>query len=358
MGLALFKEKMAKKKDMRLKHFVVLAVVTTLSVPMTAQTNQENLQSGIDANKVEIKSFSDLQKYFRYSPDRDVVISGHRGGMMTGFPENCIESCEKTLSMMPTFFELDFSFTKDSVMVLMHDLTVDRTTNGKGKVEDYTFEEIQKLNLVDRSGNVTPYKIPTLKSILEWGKDKVVFNFDNKYINTKGVSPEVKKASLDYYVRQLSPGGAWSMYHNIMLSVRSLDEALYYWNNNVRDVMFCVEISSEEHFEAYDKCPIPWDHIMAYVRLAVNPELQDVYKRLHDRGVMIMTSITGSSDKVKNPKDRRVAYERELLAEPDIIETDYPSEFIGLPWSRKDIHALQDKAIKNNRPVAKTRRGR
>ena len=65
---------------------------------------------------------------------------------MPGYPENCVESCEKTLSMMPTFFEVDFSFTKDSVMVLMHDLTVDRTTNGKGKVEDYTFEEIPEIH--------------------------------------------------------------------------------------------------------------------------------------------------------------------------------------------------------------------
>lgn len=345
---------------MRLMYIAVLAVATVFSVPMLAQSNRDDVSSkaGITANKVVINSFSDLQEYFRYSPDRDIIISGHRGGMMPGYPENCVESCEKTLSMMPTFFEVDFSFTKDSVMVLMHDLTVDRTTNGKGKVEDYTFEEIQRLNLVDRAGNVTPYKIPTLKSILEWGKDKVVFNFDNKYINTKGVSPEVKKASLDYYIRQLRPGGDWSMYHNIMLSVRSLDEALYYWNKNVRDVMFCVEISSEEHFEAYDKCPIPWDHIMAYVRLAVNPELSDVYRKLHDRGVMIMTSITGSSDKVKNAKDRRVAYERELLAEPDIIETDYPSEFIGLPWSRKEIHELQDKAIMNNRLSKRGHRGR
>ena len=342
---------------MKLRLLMVFATAGVFSAQALAQSGAEDgaLEAGVNANKVLINSFHDLQKYFKYSPDRDIVISGHRGGMMPGYPENCVESCEKTLSMMPTFFEVDFSFTKDSVMVLMHDLTVDRTTNGKGKVEDYTFDEIQKLNLVDRAGNVTPYKIPTLKSILEWGKDKVVFNFDNKYINTKGVSPEVKKASLDYYIRQLRPGGDWSMYHNIMLSVRSIDEALYYWNNGVRDVMFCVEISSEEHFEAYDKCPIPWDHIMAYVRLAVNPELQDVYKKLHDRGVMIMTSITGSSDKVKNPKDRRVAYERELLAEPDIIETDYPSEFIGLPWSRKEIHALQDKAIKCSRSAVSGR---
>lgn len=210
-------------------------------------------------------------------------------------------------------------------------------------------DELRRLNLVDRDGKVTPYRIPRLKDVLEWGKDKVVFNFDNKYINTKGVSDEVRRASLDYYIRQLRPGGEWSMYHNIMLSVRSIEEALYYWNHGIRNVMFCVEISSMEHFRAYDASPIPWKYIMAYIRLAVNPELQQVYDLLHAEGVMTMTSITGSSDKVKNPHDRRVAYMRELLAEPDIIETDYPSEFIGLPWSRDAIHALQDAAIRGNR---------
>ena len=74
-----------------------------------------------------------------------------------------------------------------------------------------------------------------------------------------------------------------------------------------------------------------------------------VYDLLHAEGVMTMTSITGSSDKVKNPYDRRVAYLRELVAEPDIIETDYPSEFIGLPWSRDAIHALQEAAMRSHR---------
>ena len=298
---------------------------------------------------VRIGSIKELQAYFTYDPGRDIIVSGHRGGMMPGYPENCIESCEKTLSMMPTFFEVDFSFTRDSVMVLMHDLTIDRTTTGKGRVADYTYEELQQFCLVDRDRNVTPYKIPRLKDLLEWGKDKVVFNFDNKYINTKGVSDQVRRASLDYYIEQLQPGGDWSMYHNIMLSVRSIEEALYYWEHGIRNVMFCVEISSMEHFRAYDASPIPWKYIMAYIRLAVNPDLQPVYDLLHAEGVMTMTSITGSSDKVKNPYDRRVAYLHELVAEPDIIETDYPSEFIGLPWSRDAIHALQEAAMRSHR---------
>lgn len=221
--------------------------------------------------------------------------------------------------------------------------------DNQGGWTESSWTNLRRLNLVDRDGKVTPYRIPRLKDVLEWGKDKVVFNFDNKYINTKGVSDEVRRASLDYYIRQLRPGGEWSMYHNIMLSVRSIEEALYYWNHGIRNVMFCVEISSMEHFRAYEASPIPWKYIMAYIRLAVNPELQQVYDLLHAEGVMTMTSITGSSDKVKNPHDRRVAYMRELLAEPDIIETDYPSEFIGLPWSRDAIHALQDAAIRGNR---------
>lgn len=320
---------------------LLLAVCCAAVLPACAQAPK--------LHTVTINSIEELQAYFTYDPGRDIIVSGHRGGMMPGYPENCIESCEKTLSMMPTFFEVDFSFTRDSVMVLMHDLTIDRTTTGKGRVADYTYEELQQFCLVDRDRNVTPYKIPRLKDLLEWGKDKVVFNFDNKYINTRGVSGEVRRASLDYYIKQLQPGGDWSMYHNIMLSVRSVEEALYYWEHGIRNVMFCVEISSMEHFRAYDASPIPWKYIMAYIRLAVNPDLQPVYDLLHAEGVMTMTSITGSSDKVKNPYDRRVAYLRELVAEPDIIETDYPSEFIGLPWSRDAIHALQEAAMRSHR---------
>ncbi|MCF0168640.1 MAG: glycerophosphodiester phosphodiesterase family protein, partial [Bacteroidales bacterium] len=172
-------------------------------------------------HKWTASSFEELQEFFRYSPGKDLIISGHRGGMQEGFPENCIPSCEKTLSMMPTFFEIDFSFSKDSVMMLMHDLTLDRTTTGKGTVEEMTREELSKLKLVDRQGNVTDYTIPTLQEVLEWGQDKVIFNFDNKYINTKGVSEERKKAALDFYIRQLSEGGEWHKFHNIMLSTRS-----------------------------------------------------------------------------------------------------------------------------------------
>lgn len=300
---------------------------------------ENKVHIGVD-NTVDINSIEELQEYFRYDKERDILISGHRGGMMDGYPENCMESCAKTLSMMHSFFEVDFSFTKDSVLVLMHDLTLDRTTTGKGRVADYTYDQLQQFYLLDRKKKVTKYKIQTLKELLEWGKDRCVFNFDNKYINTKGVSEEERRGALEYYAKQLLPGGDWSMYSNIMLSVRSIEEAEFYWNKGVRNVMFCVEISKPEHFEAYDKSPIPWDYIMAYIRLYVNPRMKDIYDELHDKGVMLMTSIAGSTDKLKKEQDRTVGYLRDLMAMPDIIETDYPTNFIGLPLSRKEIKEL------------------
>lgn len=317
---------------------LLLAAVAALACQPSSAARPSN-------NTVHIRNIEQLQKYFTYDPRRDIIISGHRGGMMPGYPENCVESCEKTLSLMPTFFEIDFSLTKDSVMVLMHDLTIDRTTTGKGRVADYTLEELRRFRLKDRQGDVTPYSIPTLKEILEWGKGKVVFNFDNKYVNTKSVSEQDRQASIDYYIEQLKPGGDWSMYHNIILSVRSLDEALRYWNAGLRNVMFCAEISDMEKFDAYDRSPIPWNYVMAYIRYTVDPSQRDVYDKLHERGVMIMTSITPTADKVKLPVDRKAAYLRELFIEPDIIETDYPSEFLDLPRTRAEIHAMQDKAM-------------
>lgn len=62
---------------------------------------------------------------------------------------------------MQAFFELDPRLTKDSVIVLMHDTTIDRTTAGKGKLAEYTWEELQSFRLKDSEGNPTPYKIPT-----------------------------------------------------------------------------------------------------------------------------------------------------------------------------------------------------
>ena len=148
------------------------------------------------------------------------------------------------------------------------------------------------------------------------------------------------------------PGGAWSEYHNIFLSVRSLDEALYYWNAGVRNAMFCIEISTPEQFRAFERSGIPWSYLIAASRKAMDPAMTEIYEKLHDRGVMVIVSVTGSADRVKDRRDRRVEYLRTLLSEPDIIETDYPADFVGLPVGREELRAIRDReAERMERPV-------
>ena len=172
---------------------------------------------------IDIKDRAQLHEWFRYSPERPVVISGHRGGMVTGFPENCIESFEKTLTMMPSFFEIDPRMTKDSVIVLMHDATIDRTTTGTGKVSDYTYAELQQFFLKDREGNVTTYKIPTLEECIAWSQGKTILNLDIK---------DVPLEVMSQFINRLAPA-------NVMYTVRNAKQARTYLDRDPQAMFSC-----------------------------------------------------------------------------------------------------------------------
>ncbi len=268
-------------------------------------------------HKVKVKNMKQLQKFFTYKAERPIVISGHRGGMLPGYPENCIASCEKTLTLMPSFFEIDPRLTKDSIIVLMHDASIDRTTNGTGLVSDYTYEELKKFYLTDRQGNVTQYKIPTLREMLKWGQGKTIFNFDNKGVPWEMYSKLLKELRCS----------------NIILSVRSLKEALFYYKRN-DNVMLCVGISDMKDYKMYEESGIPWNRIMAYVGYTMDPEQQKVYDLLHSHGVMCMIALAPTRDKITDPDKRREAYLEEVAKKPDIIETDYPARFLNIPLDK------------------------
>jgi glycerophosphoryl diester phosphodiesterase len=263
-------------------------------------------------NTIKLTNFSELQQYFHYEAGKPVIISGHRGGMLPGFPENTIEAMGKTLTILPSFFEIDPRLTKDSALVLMHDAKLDRTTTFKGKVSDYTYAELQKARVKDRQGNVTTFKIPTLEEALEWGKDKTIFNLDNKGIPWQR------------YVDMLKDG----RYSNIVLSVRSMKEALFYYER-LDKVMLCVAIQNQTDLDAFIATKIPFNRIMAYVGYTMNPAHESVYTYLRNRGVMCFISIHPTADKKKTDLEKVKAYSEELIKKPDIIETDYPAFFMN-----------------------------
>ena len=86
-----------------------------------------------------------LTAQVRFEKGKTVVVS-HRGDWRNA-PENSIQAIQNCIDMGVNMVEIDIKKTKDNVLILMHDQTLDRTTSGKGKPEDYTLAELKQLRL-------------------------------------------------------------------------------------------------------------------------------------------------------------------------------------------------------------------
>lgn len=122
--------------------------------------------------------FSQEQQFYNKCAPKIMVVA-HRGAH-TVFPENSVPAIQEALEIGVDFVEIDIRHTKDSVLVLMHDKTLDRTTNGEGLVENYTLNEIKKLKLRNANGSLSEIGIPTLKEILTIFEHKISFDLDIK----------------------------------------------------------------------------------------------------------------------------------------------------------------------------------
>ncbi len=93
-------------------------------------------------------------------------IIAHRGGAGLGC-ENTLACIEKGLACSRAdMVEIDVHLTRDGEVVVCHDPDVDRTTDGKGMIEDQTLQEIKSLHIKDSDGKTTSYRIPTLREVL------------------------------------------------------------------------------------------------------------------------------------------------------------------------------------------------
>ena len=110
-----------------------------------------------------------------------VVVISHRGDWRN-YPENSIPAIESAIRMGVDIMELDVKMTKDSVLVLCHDQTINRTTNGKGRVSDITYDSLMTFRLKRSHGVTTDtLRMPTLRQALLCCKDRVLVNVDHAY---------------------------------------------------------------------------------------------------------------------------------------------------------------------------------
>ncbi|MDM7862117.1 glycerophosphodiester phosphodiesterase family protein [Alteromonas sp. ASW11-36] len=112
--------------------------------------------------------------------NKATLVSVHRAGPKPGFPENALESMQEALKQGPMLLEVDIRETADGHLVLMHDVTLDRTTTGSGDLGEYTLAELADIRLVDNDGNTTEFAIPTLQQVLAWADERAIVQLDLK----------------------------------------------------------------------------------------------------------------------------------------------------------------------------------
>jgi len=106
-----------------------------------------------------------------------VMVVAHRGYWHAA-PENSMEAFKMAVELGVDMVEVDVRRTKDGVLILMHDSSVERTTNGSGLVADHTWEEISQLRLKTPEGQLTEHRVPTFEEVMRYAKDRVLVNID------------------------------------------------------------------------------------------------------------------------------------------------------------------------------------
>lgn len=128
-------------------------------------------------------------------PDDKVMVVAHRADWRDA-PENSIWAIRKAIEKGVDMVELDVAITKDSILILMHDKTIDRTTTGKGSPKDYTLAELKNFYLRDGLGVKTQMKIPTLEEALNETHGKVLVNLDKGFNYIHLIYPLLKKKNM------------------------------------------------------------------------------------------------------------------------------------------------------------------
>lgn len=124
---------------------------------------------------------------------RRMIVIAHRGDH-TQAPENTLASIRRAIEIGCDYVEVDVRRTSDGMLVLMHDSTVDRTTDGRGKVAELTFAAVRKLSAGSKRGiQWMNEKVPTFEEALAACKGKIKVYVDHKEAPPADVLAAIEK---------------------------------------------------------------------------------------------------------------------------------------------------------------------
>jgi glycerophosphoryl diester phosphodiesterase len=192
---------------------------------------------------------------------------------------------------------------------MMHDNTLDRTTNGSGKVAELTWAEMKNLKLVDDFGTKTDFNIPLLEDVLKWAKGKALLSLDVKRgVPFKNVIDLVEEMEMEDYA---------------VIITYSVNDALSVHRMN-KDLMISVSIRNDEEWLRMKSSGLPYDRMVAFTGTRLSPK--GLYETLHGENIPTILGTLGNLDQQAAAQGDSLTYTRFLNLGIDILATDRPLE--------------------------------
>ena len=259
--------------------------------------------------------------------EKEFEIIAHKGASGVA-PENTMIAFEKALDLDVDMIELDVRHTRDEEIIVFHDQTLDRTTNGTGDVHDYTLEEIRELDAGSWfDSQYSDQKVPTLKEVLDLvdGRCKVLIEI--KHMDHPHYHDFSQK--LIDVIRQENNGFEWCILQSY--EDKYLEEAHNY-DERVQTKKLLIGEDSAPLVAFYVESRVHLGRSKHELKLdALNPHFETLSPRrvfrMHARGYKVYTY----------PVNEREDMIKCLNMGVDGIITDFPSRLIEL---KKDIALL------------------
>lgn len=250
-----------------------------------------------------------LADFFKRPPIAVPMVSHHRGGPMPGFPENSLEAMDNALAYGYGLMEVDVAQLSDGTLILMHDDTLGRTTNGTGALRQKTWRDVSELVLKDETGALTSFRIPKLEDVLRWAIGRTVLTLDIK----RGVD----------FAKVVSLVNATGSQDYVAAIAYTIEQAKTF-NRLAPGMPLSVGLTSEADIEAFDESGIPAHLAIAWTGTRLLEA--EFYQRLQQRGWRVIVGTLGRRDTALDSRIRDgrsgFTYIDVVRRGADIIATD------------------------------------
>lgn len=210
-------------------------------------------------------------------------LCAHRGAMTT-HPENTMAAFKEAIRVGAQMIEFDVQLSRDGALVIMHDATVDRTTDGSGRVADMTVEEIRALDAGSWKGEVFGgEKVPLLEEVLDIMPRNIWLN-----IHLKGTAETGKRVA-----EVIHKTGRW---HQAVLAVE--EEAREGARSAFPEIKIC---NMERQSGSWDYARGTVDMKAGFLQLrgGIDPVFSEIADYLHGQGVKVNYFGTDDPDEIR-----------------------------------------------------------